>query len=124
MPGGNYYILLLFWYSKAEITGGGAPRLAGVKLLSCDATVCITRHGTRPGDTQEHARTQAGQLSQEDTIRDLCRTEENKPGTFFRIQPVGRGALSERCPESYLRAASCLVPKKRSKFTHMQDLGT
>lgn len=49
VPGANYYILLMFEYRKSEITGGAVPQPAGVKLLSCDAKVCITCHRTKLG---------------------------------------------------------------------------
>lgn len=99
--------------------GGAVPWLAGVKLLSCDAKVCITCHGTRLGDIQEYARTQAWKLRQQDSVRGLCRAEEDNPDMVFYVLPIGRGAFSKYCPESYPRATSWLAAKKKKDFyTH------
>lgn len=35
----------------------------------------------------------------------------------FYVLPIGRGALREHCPESYLRATGWLAPKKEI-YTH------
>lgn len=91
---GSWDILPLFQYSEFEKTGRAVPQPAGVKLLSCDAKVCISCHGTFGTWVWRLC-----EFVKKDILRDLCRAEDDKTEMVLQGERCLEQTLPKIIPE-------------------------